>query len=236
MLVKRARQICLHAAGHYSSPFRLLYGSFGSNPDLLVGRETDIVIEGYPRSGNTFAVVAFREAQRQQNAHIVIGHHLHVPAQLRLAARHSKPLLVLIRDPVSAITSLLVREPHVTPSMAIRSYLSFYRCVRTLRYALVLARFETVIADYGRVIEAVNEKFQTTFSLFDHSEENVSRVFKYIDQIEAPSGRFVNKVARPSTSRQEQMRVIRNEMTIRHSKRLKPCHSLYRDLFAGADV
>jgi hypothetical protein len=52
--------------------------------NLLVDRTTQLVIEGFPRSGNTFAVVAFEQAQRQS---VRIAHHLHAPAQVMLAAR-----------------------------------------------------------------------------------------------------------------------------------------------------
>jgi hypothetical protein len=42
-------------------PF-LFFNFYGLRPrylDLLVDRTTQLVIEGFPRSGNTFAVVAF---------------------------------------------------------------------------------------------------------------------------------------------------------------------------------
>ena len=46
---------------------------------LLVDGGTQMVIEGFPRSGNTFAVFAFRHAQRRD---IRVAHHLHAPAQV----------------------------------------------------------------------------------------------------------------------------------------------------------
>lgn len=42
--------------------------------DLVVARDTEIVIEGYPRSANTFAVAAFLLAQGRP---VKIAHHLH---------------------------------------------------------------------------------------------------------------------------------------------------------------
>jgi len=46
-----------------------------SRRHLLVTKDTEIVIEGYPRSANTFAVVAFLLAQGHP---VKIAHHLHV--------------------------------------------------------------------------------------------------------------------------------------------------------------
>jgi hypothetical protein len=58
-----------------------------------VSRTTQLVIEGYPRLGNTFAVVAFLQAQKED---VRIAHHLHAPAQVIRAARWRIPTIVLI--------------------------------------------------------------------------------------------------------------------------------------------
>src|SRR5215210_9212094 len=78
---------------------------------LLVARTTQFVIEGFPRSGNTFAVVAFEQAQRET---FRIAHHLHAPAQVMLAARWRIPALVLVRKPTDAVLSWTIREPCVS--------------------------------------------------------------------------------------------------------------------------
>jgi hypothetical protein len=61
------------------------------DPHCWVSRTTEIVIEGYPRSGNTFAVVAFRLAQGRE---IEIAHHLHAAAQIKRAARLDVPAFI----------------------------------------------------------------------------------------------------------------------------------------------
>jgi len=57
--------------------------------------ETEVVIDGFPRSGNTFAVVAFRQAQSRR---VSVAHHGHVPALAIEAHRRGVPALVLIRE------------------------------------------------------------------------------------------------------------------------------------------
>jgi len=59
-----------------------------SRRHLLVKKDTEIVIEGYPRSANTFAVAAFLLAQGRA---VKIAHHLHVPAQVIQAVRWGIP-------------------------------------------------------------------------------------------------------------------------------------------------
>src|SRR5687768_15078094 len=78
----------------------------------IVEAGTELVIEAFPRSGNTFAVVAFQLAQARP---VKIAHHLHAAAQVTRGVRLRKPTLVLIRDPLKAVSSHLVREPSVAP-------------------------------------------------------------------------------------------------------------------------
>ena len=79
-------------------PF-LFYNFYRLRPsyrDLSVDRRTQIVIEGFPRSGNTFAVVAFQQAQRES---VRVAHHLHMPAQVIRAAHLGIPILLLVGSP-----------------------------------------------------------------------------------------------------------------------------------------
>lgn len=63
--------------------------------NLLVNEDTDIVIEGYPRSANTFAVAAFEITQGKP---VKIARHTHAVAQLKRATRLKKPTLVIINQ------------------------------------------------------------------------------------------------------------------------------------------
>jgi hypothetical protein len=67
-----------------------------------VTKNTDIVIDGYPRSANSFAVGAFRHAQ---STPVKIGYHLHVPAQIVRSCELCIPTILLIRHPVDTIVS-----------------------------------------------------------------------------------------------------------------------------------
>src|SRR5262249_51694754 len=62
--------------------------------------ETEVVIDGFPRSGNTFAVAAFHFAQLPRD--VKIAHHVHLPAQLLSALRLRLPPPLLVRHPHEA--------------------------------------------------------------------------------------------------------------------------------------
>jgi hypothetical protein len=142
--------------------FRLAYLVTRRRLRVLIGPKTDLLIEGYPRSANTFAVLAFRTA----NPGTRTANHLHNPAHVMLAARYGVPAVVLLRHPHQAISSLLVRRPDMPSPRAIREYVEFYELLEPLLDRIVVATFETVVADFGAVIRGVNERFSTSFRIY----------------------------------------------------------------------
>ncbi len=175
-----------------------------------VDRETDIVIEGFPRSGNTFAYTAFVMAQPRP---VRAAGRVHAPAQLIAAARWGIPGIVLIRHPDEAIPSFLIRHPRTGVRQAMRGWLRFYAPLRAYLNRLVVATFDQVTHDLGAVIETVNDRFGTDFTPFDHTEENVRKVWEAIDRDYrtrvGESAEFDRIVARPSPGREEQRRKVR---------------------------
>jgi hypothetical protein len=167
----------------------------------IVEAGTEVVIEAFPRSGNTFAVVAFQLAQARP---VKIAHHLHAAAQVTQGVRLRKPTLVLIRDPLEAVSSHLVRDPCVAPRQALRNWIRFYSSVGNLRDGLLLATFEEVTTDFGDVVDRLNERFGTSFIRFDHTPENVERCFARIEERNTfVFSRLVESaIARPSSARE----------------------------------
>ena len=149
-------------------------------PDLYpppVGRRTDAVIEGFPRSANSFAVTAFRLAQ---DAPLQIAHHRHAAAQVIAGVRLGIPTLVLIRPPEEAVLSLAVVRPAASLEQALRSYASFYSACRPYAHGFVTAPFAEVTRDFGAVIEALNRRCGSAFTPFEHTPENVAECFRLI--------------------------------------------------------
>jgi hypothetical protein len=198
-------------AGKHPSAFYGLYRLARKDQAHVVRPDTQLVIEGFPRSANTFARVAFNRAQSER---VRIAHGLHVPAQVIRASRWRIPTLVLLRKPKDAVLSFAIRDP-ISVDQALRYYLSFYETVEEYRDAYVLGLFEEVTEDFGEVIRRVNERFGTTFSTFSHDEENVEGVFARIEK--NTRKRFgetslENKVSRPFASREKLKREVEYEL------------------------
>lgn len=149
--------------GRWLRVFNTVFGSVNDG-DRLTRENTELVIEGFPRSGNSFSVFAFSNAGAGD---LSIAHHVHSPSQIITAARYGLPAVLLVRAPQDAVTAGLAKIATHRTGDLLRAYAAYYRSLLPLREHYVIAPFETVTTDFGRVINAVNRRFETTFTDID---------------------------------------------------------------------
>jgi len=156
--------------------------------DLAVRASTAIVIEGFPRSGNTWAVASFLDAQGispwDATRDFHVARHLHAPAQVLLARRFGVPALVVVRPLPDPVLSLLVRHPALTAAQALRAYARFHEALLPVRDGCVRAAFEEVTADMAAVIRRVNARFGTAFAEGCPGKEADARVRSVVAEME----------------------------------------------------
>jgi hypothetical protein len=144
-------------------------------------RSTDLVIDGYPRSANTFATFAFFLAQgADARERLEVANHWHRPSQFLLAARWGVPALLVIRQPKAAVISAMIYRDTHDADYLLRRYIRFHERVMPVRSAILVADFAEVTTDFGRTIERVNEHYGCRFARFLHTPENVERVREMI--------------------------------------------------------
>jgi hypothetical protein len=107
-------------------PAYLAFARRGEHADEVLGEGTAIVIDGFPRSANTFAAIAFQIAQEVP---VRIAHNLHSAAHVVAAASKGVPTIVLVRDPTDAVLSEAIREHPVTLRTVLSAYCRFYETV-----------------------------------------------------------------------------------------------------------
>ena len=199
-----------HLLGRYPGLFFPIYKMLapaGEPQERMVADDKELVIEGFPRSANTFAVVAFQQAQCRP---VSIAHHLHVEAQILRGVKMGLPVIVLLRNPVEAITSLLIMYPTITSQFAFRWYTRFYKAVESVHDRVVIATFEEVTKNYGAIIQRVNLMFDKNYTLFEHTKDNVHRVYKEIEQINEVHGKGKEThMGRPSKERNQMKKRLR---------------------------
>lgn len=201
-----------------------------SNGRNLVNKDTHIVIEGFPRSANTFSVNAFKYAQQRP---CNIAHHFHAAAQILLAVRWGIPAITLIRDPREAITSIYVYDSSYSIKSYLRSYISFYTTLVPYKHAFITAPFHEVINDFGAIIVRVNRKYDTRFTPFVSSKENVSKIFAMVDDDALKAKQGPLRLARPHDLRNKLKDEAAKQLSIPKLKNLlEDATILYHDFTA----
>lgn len=206
--------------GRHPAIFVPLYRLAKGESHQIVSPQTKLVIEGYPRSANSFAVLAFRQAQPKP---VRVAAHLHVPAQVILAARWGIPTLVPLREPKDAVISFALRDS-ISLGQALRYYISFYETIADYRNAYVLGLFDEVTRDFGAVIERINRRFKTQFIPFNHTHENAKRIFARINTVYNRSfvghASMAQAVSCPTDAKSEAKREISKQLEASRFERL----------------
>ena len=191
----------------------------------LLDSHTDIVVESFPRCASSFAVAAFRLAQEPRT--VRVAYQTHAPGHVIAAVRRHVPALVLIREPVDAVVSNLVRHPKRGVNGLLRGFIRFYQPLIPYRSGFVVARFDDVVGGrFGAVIRRVNERFGTSFTEFEATEANVQRCLQEIDQEwrrrrGQDEGRLERIVPRPSALRADMKEGLRAQCEASGSPKLR---------------
>jgi hypothetical protein len=165
----------------------------------VVERGDDVLIDGYPRSANTFACDAFLLAQgcslidvSVKACPIKMGNHMHAPAQFMLAKKYGVPAMLVLREPTAAALSWLVYTHERDAASAwmhgyqgtgaaqlvLRDYVRFHRPLLTIKDSFVVAPFEEVTTDFGKSVTRLNARFGTRFPAFEHTPEAQEQIFE----------------------------------------------------------
>ncbi|MEX2451511.1 MAG: hypothetical protein WD407_11700 [Rhodospirillales bacterium] len=185
--------------------------------DHLCDRTTDLCIEGYPSSGNSFSYAVLRLA----NERLRIAHHCHSVANLELALGYAIPAVCLIRDPENAITSRLARFGGDLRD-AVLEYVDFYDF--TLRHLdrLTVVTFEEVTQHTGVFLDRVARESGLPFAVED-VEALKPRAVAYLKQWTAKHG-DPEKISLPVASRElskaEFREAVRSERHFPDARRL----------------
>ena len=178
--------------------------------DWSVRRDTELVVEGFGRSGSTFAVDAFELAQSRP---VRLAHHTHAAAQVLTAVKWGIPTILIVRHPEQVVPSHMARRD-IGARPPLVAWIRFHERVVPYLDGLVVTPFEEMTSDLGGVIQRVNGRFGTAFGVFEHSPESESRVF---ERIEARNQRRFGigtlegerSLARPTEEREARKQALR---------------------------
>lgn len=223
--------------GKYPWLFYALYGLIPKNRKMSVHRDTQLVIEGFPRSANTFAVVAVQNAQPVK---LRLAHHMHVPAQVIRGVHWNIPTIVLIRKPKDAIVSFIIHDKNTSITEALNCYISFYQKIYPYKAHYVVGLFEEVINNLSGIIQKTNNKFRTSFVLPVYADSSPIDLFQRIESIakvesirRGETGYSELEISRPSSARKPVKKELMGELSqSQYSELIKIAEKTYNDFLS----
>ncbi len=208
----------------------LLFPLLGVNRWLLrqaVTGATDVCLEGYPRSGNSFTWHAFRG----WNPGARIAHHLHTPLQIKRAVRLGVPCAVLIRPPLDPVASVLAMDrERISGTAGYESYIRFYSRALPVHDRVVVAPFAEVTKDPATMIRRLNTTFGTSFAGEQMTLEEKAAIMRRMERLRAAHGRPAAASGVPSAEK-DRRRMEHRERLAEH-RLLSEAEQLY-DAWVG---
>ena len=207
----------------------------------LAKESTQLIIEGFPRSANTFLVHATEQAS---SLPIQIAHHLHDPIQAKIGLEHKIPTVIILRDPLSSFISFKLKSPHLPVSVMYKIYMSFHHQVNKIHNENIhFVRYEDVTQKPNDVVQWILEE------LLKHRKDQINMVheddiFSSIDKKKKAresanpdlNAYYQSSVARPTEEKEAQKEKIRatildnfstecEKATVNYEKLLNRCVS-----------
>ena len=210
----------------YPSFVRVLSCSRPRQKYLIVVEDTEVVIEGVPRSANTFFSAWFTIAQ---NRPVRIAHHLHESYQVRYAEKNRIPCILLIREPLDTVISAMQRDSRVMPASHLRNYIRFYRNALFYRRRCIVATFSETISSPNTVIVKLNTEYGTDFlTLPEGRSLEVTKEVQRRDKVSLGSlANDVTRLASPSEEKARQKAELSLIVSTKYPKLLAAARELY---------
>lgn len=166
-------------------PFPFIYIKFGilfnkiikKKTARFVSKATDITVEGFPRSSNSY----LSRLVRHLNPKLQIATHLHSNVNILQSLKWNIPTVVLIRNPKDAIVSLAALSHEIDTrnnnplrkidfDKSIRDYIRFYKPLLKSKNKFITAHFNEVVTNPVAIIKEINAK--TTLNLSEDANLN----------------------------------------------------------------
>ncbi|QHS23473.1 sulfotransferase domain-containing protein [Virgibacillus sp. MSP4-1] len=187
----------------------------------IVNKRTDICIEAYPSSANTFLQYLVKENYNGLN----IAHHSHSIPNLKKAIRKKVPMIVIIRKPKDAISSRITRFSTNT-RYAILEYKYFYEFVYKHKEDILVLNFEDVIKQPLKVLKDIRD--YVNFDMNLNSVDNINVVIENVQKRIIEDEKDTEKLALPSDLREEKKQLVKSNIV--EDKKFIDCEKVYKKL------
>ncbi|NEZ60028.1 hypothetical protein D0962_33625 [Leptolyngbyaceae cyanobacterium CCMR0082] len=220
-LIKNTKYRTGHIMGRHEILFQFLPFS-EKNRWKKISPDKDICIEGFPRSANSF----FAKMFRLYNPTAKAAHHMHAPLQVIKAVNYGIPCVVLIRNPIDAIASVLVVDRTLSTRFSIQSYINFYEKIWPVRDDVTISDFKDTTQRPQYVVERINQRYGTSFHMEPITPETRDTIFNQLQETQKQLKQPEHLVAIPTVAKARIKQDVLQEL--KEHPLLPTANSLYR--------
>jgi glycosyltransferase involved in cell wall biosynthesis len=173
----------------------------------LLRNNYDLIVDGYPRCGNSRLVCAIQVAA----PNLRVRSHAHQIAHVRQAiVWHRKPAIVVIRKPADAIPACAFHR-RWSIAYATRYYEMYYGQLLDLigRPGLLVVDFDTVVSGLNATLQAISARYPSTLSAPQIPEDLEAQTNRKIREL--PWGKNPLSVSFPDAERAAWVQCLKDE-------------------------
>ncbi|ORE95896.1 hypothetical protein ATO13_03520 [Stappia sp. 22II-S9-Z10] len=116
--------------------------------------ETELLVEGYPRSSNTFTIDMLNVLSEGAGGHRRTAHHTHMRDHVELGLALGVPTVILVRRPADAILSYQIYSGRPVAD-CVAEYVAFYDGLAA-RDGYMVATFDEIVGDFNAFLTRLN--------------------------------------------------------------------------------
>jgi hypothetical protein len=206
MMLKKVKSTLVTKMKESPLAWRLARSCGISSHGAIAGRQTDICVEGFESSANSYTLNVIRYVGDD----LSIAHHCHTAASVKVAVEHGVPTVVLFRDPEDAIPSVVSRfRPGVYEATV--AYTSFYKTVMNLVDDIILVSFDEATSRTEEMIKKVKDLTAVKFNDYESIQEVDQAVKQHIKEWKAKS-QDPSTTPLPTAEREKKKGHVREKM------------------------
>ena len=172
----------------------------------ICDRDCDLCLESYPASASSFL---YRLILYSHPA-LRIAHHTHAIASLKLSLKYNVPTVIIIRNPLDAVSSRVVRYDSDLEE-SISEYIDFYEFIIERIACFRIISFEDVINETSAVLKKITEETGFQFE-YDNLEQIKRNVFSGIRELAMKRHGIANRIALPSSRKEMLKQGVKEKM------------------------
>lgn len=202
---------------------------------IIVNNTTDIVIEGFPRSGNTYCTALLYYLKPQVN----IARHRHEIGHLIYAIELEKPIICIVREPLDSIISLHIRE-ELSIGFCVKYYLEFHRYLEQHKDKIKIIDFNVLVNNPIQVVKTINQITSFKLTETDFNEKKINDIKEIVVEMENKEREFMGihskdiratHLAVPTEERLKyKQEVIKKLKLKKHKKDIQKAKQIYLSL------